>query len=180
MPPSQSHRQGVSMLNDTQLRDEVRRCGGPYPAEKVSAEFIRSLSVQCMWRMTYDGICFMFPDYFREAPLSVIRDITKRMIQMACYSSDAQLSHETKQWMITGLNSPENIRTYCQRNGFEELEQFNDCIVVTSRGDVVSTSIYFRTIAIPRKFIGTEKKDEMIAEAYSRIVSGIDYFMEEA
>lgn len=93
------------MLTDSDLTDIVRTCGGPFPRERVSATFIRSRDMTIRWRKVIDTrnneyLKLTFPDCFSDAPLIVIKELTKRVIQDAFYSSDYELSDETIEWII--------------------------------------------------------------------------------
>ena len=86
-------------MTNEDLIQIARSCGGPFPRANITAEFIVSDNRSCLWRMKKDGIHYMIPEFYMDAPLFVLKDIIKGMVQIACYSSFAVLSDETKNWI---------------------------------------------------------------------------------
>ena len=91
-------------MNDLELNDVIRTCGGPYDKSSMTAAFIPSNDLVVRWTRSSDfkGKEFLnlrFSEPFRLAPASVIREITKKVIQQVCYSSDYELSEETLDWI---------------------------------------------------------------------------------
>lgn len=92
-------------VNDAELNEIVCSCGGPYPKGHMTAEFIPSKNMVVKWRRSTDirgreYLNFQFPETFKLAPVSVIKDITKKLIQQVCYSSDSELSEDTLEWLV--------------------------------------------------------------------------------
>lgn len=91
-------------VNDSELNDVIRTCGGPYDKSSMVAEFIPSNDLVVRWTRSSDFkgkefLILRFPEPLRLAPASVIREITKKVIQQVCYSSDYELSEETLDWI---------------------------------------------------------------------------------
>lgn len=91
-------------MNDMELTDIIRSCGGPYHRDMMRGRFADRHRMIVSWRKTTDyygedGMDFVFPSVFSDAPISVIQDIVKAIIQEVCYSSERELSDDTKQWI---------------------------------------------------------------------------------
>lgn len=101
-------------MNDTELNDVISTCGGPYSKGDITAMFVPSDRLAVKWTRSTDCtgkeyLALRFPESFRFAPISVIRDITKKLIQQICYSSDYEMSEETLDWIsqmrkVTGVS----------------------------------------------------------------------------
>lgn len=170
-------------MNDQELTEVVRQCSSPFRKNMVRAVFIASNNMACTWHKYSDGngnygMVFSFPDYLEDAPSGVIRDITKQIIQKACYSSFHKYSQDTKKWLIMGMNKPEKIRNYCSRNGYTELELYHDALIVEHDGNVVVSSLFFRVIAVPRTLADEKERMAVIESEYARINNRIETFME--
>lgn len=170
-------------MNDAELTEVVRTSSSPYARDMVSAKFIPSTGLTCIWNSYKDkkgreGIVFSFPDYLSDAPYVVIRDMTRGMIQQICYSSNHKYCQETKKWLIMGMNKPEKIHTYCSRNGYTELELYEDAIIVEYNGDVVLSSPIFRTIAIPKTLADAPDRMDVIKTEYKSMNNRVNAYME--
>lgn len=91
-------------MNDAELTTIVMTCGGPYTKGNLTASFIPTNDLVVRWTRSSNefGKEYMnlrFPESFKLAPVGVIRDITKKVIQQVCYSSDYEISEETMEWL---------------------------------------------------------------------------------
>lgn len=170
-------------MNDVELTEVVRTSASPFARDMVSARFIPSVGLTCLWNSFKDkngreGIVFSFPDYLSDAPYVVIRDMTRGMIQQICYSSKHDYCQETKKWLIMGMNKPEKIHRYCSRNNYTELELYQDAIIVEYNGDVVISSPIFRTIAVPKSMADAPDRMHVIESEYKSMNDRIETYME--
>ena len=168
------------MMDNTQLTELVRRCPSVIPKDRMKGVFYESPGLSCTWfgNLDVNRLEIYFPDYLKDAPCEVITDLTKKIIQKALYDSDHQLSEITREWLITGFHTPGKVHTYCLRNGLTEYSQFNDAIIVTSDGDVVGTSLFFKVISVPEKMIESPELERIIVEKYNEMYATREEFLE--
>ena len=91
-------------MNDDELTYVIQTCGGPYQRGMMTGMFVKTDRTVVSWHKTIDskgreGMILFFPEWFMDAPISVIRDITKAIIQEVCYSSKTELTDDTKEWI---------------------------------------------------------------------------------
>lgn len=165
-------------MDDDHLTSVVRRCYCVIPKDRMKARFTDSDNLSFRWVNVDNSLHLVIPDYLRNAPERVLMDITNKIIQKALYDSDKKLTEDSKKWMLTSLSTPENISLFCQRNNLTKISQYNDAIVVTSDGDVVDSSIFFRVVAIPKKIADSPEKDSIIERTYQRMIEKSQEFME--
>ena len=167
-------------MNNSELTETVRRCPCVIPKERMSGRFYEPQKLELTWNggIKTNRLEILFPDYFIDAPCSVITDLTKRVIQKGLYNSYYPLSEITKSWMMTELHTPENVSTYIERNGLTVIRQFEDVTVVSSDDDDVDWSIFFKVMSVPKNMLDSPKLDETIAETYETMVSVGESFLE--
>ena len=91
-------------MNDTELTGIVATCGGPFVRGNLTASFSRSGGFSVRWHQRVDArgeirMSLEFPENYRNAPVQVIRDVTKAIIQDVCYHSESGISKETEEWI---------------------------------------------------------------------------------
>ena len=101
-------------MDDRELMDIVATCGGPFKKGNLKASFVQSDEMVIAWNHTLDsnGDDFMrlrFTMEFTDAPISVIREVTKKIIQRVCYHSDLEVSEETIEW----INDVRSLKRRC-------------------------------------------------------------------
>lgn len=167
-------------MNDSELTELIRRCPSSIPKERMKGRFYETPGLSCTWYGNIDSnrleICF--PDYLRDAPYMVLIDLTKKIIQRALYDSDSKLSSDSREWLIGGFQTPEKVRTYCERNGFTEFSQYNDAVIVTSNGDVVDSSLFFKVISVPKKMTESPELERIIVTTYNDMFATRERFLE--
>lgn len=165
-------------MNDDQLTALVRRCNCTIPKNGMSARFTDSKNLSFKWLVLSNVIHIVIPDYLRDAPERILLDITKKIIQQALYDSDQRLTEDSKKWMLTGLHTPEKVRVFCERNNLTQITEYNDAVIVTSDGDYVDSSVFFRVVAIPKSVAASPERDSVIASAYKQMLKYGKQFME--
>ena len=149
-------------MNGTELTEVVRQCCSPFRRDLVNAVFCPMDNIKCLWykfknKNGEEGINFSFPDYLEDAPYSVIRDVTKSMIQEMCYGSYHKYSRDTTKWLMSALDTPDKIQRFNERNGYRVLDSVNGIHIVEHDGDSVQKSAFFKTIAIPENLDADSK-----------------------
>ena len=91
-------------LDDCELTSIVATCGGPFVRGNLTASFSRSGGFSVRWHRRVDErgeirMSLEFPENYRNAPVQVIRDVTKAIIQDVCYHSESAISKETEEWI---------------------------------------------------------------------------------
>ena len=91
-------------MNDNELTGIVATCGGPFVRGNLTASFSRSGGFSVRWHQRVDArgeirMSLEFPENYRNAPVHVIRDVTKAIIQDVCYHSESAISRETEEWI---------------------------------------------------------------------------------
>lgn len=168
------------MLTNRDVTDLVRGCPTSIPRERMFGSFYPSTGLSVYWSggIKENKMEIRFPDYLRDAPGIVITDLTKKMIQRVLYDSDYTLSRDTKSWLMAGFYTPEKVKVFCQRNGLTEIAQYNDAIIVTSDGDILDSSPFFRIISIPRDLVDSPDREKVISDVYKMMVSNREEFLE--
>lgn len=167
------------MMTDADLQSVIRTCGGPVDRSNVTARFRyeKEISVTCLGNASQGFLRWYIADYLRDAPIHVIRDLVKKYIQKEFYDSPMPLGQDTKKWLINGISTEANVRTYLQRNSLTFVEQYNDAIVVTSSGEIVDTSVFFKVIKVPRSLIGSPDYNETVQDAYEDMEDNRAFFL---
>lgn len=167
-------------MNDSELTELIRTCSSAIPKERMKGIFQQTPGLSCTWygNVSTNSLEIHFPDYLKDAPYIVLTDLTKKIIQRALYDSDSRLSEDTKEWLIGGFHTPEKVRIYCERNGLTELTQFNDAVVVTSNGDVVDSSLFFKVISVPKKMTESPELERIITRTYNDMYATRERFLE--
>lgn len=169
------------MLTDQDLTELIRAYSS-FPKDKLTASFYESKGLEC--RVTRGGFAngkmeIRFPDYLRNAPCSVIIDLSKKIMQKKLYDSDYEISQESKNWLISEMKRPEIIRIYNERNGYEPMSMYCDAFVVSSyMDDRVDYSIFFNVIRVPQRLACSPDSERYIASAYRRMVAERESFLE--
>ena len=166
------------MLTDSTLTETVRRCPCSIPKNNLTASFTEYKKLSFRWTNNNERLHIYFADYLRVAPPRVIMDLTKKIIQNALYNSDNELSKDTKEWLFLGLHTPENVRSFIERNGLVEIRQYNDAVIVTSDGLVVDSAPLFRVISIPKDMAESPEIDSIIPTLYDRMMADGEQFLE--
>lgn len=91
-------------MDDCELTSIVATCGGPFVRGNLTASFSRSGGFSIRWHQRVDArgeirMSLEFPKNYRNAPIRVIRDVTKAIIQDVCYHSESAISRETEEWI---------------------------------------------------------------------------------
>lgn len=91
-------------LDDCELTSIVATCGGPFVRGNLTASFSQSGGFSVRWHRRVDArgeirMSLEFPENYRNAPVQVILDVTKAIIQDVCYHSESAISMETKEWI---------------------------------------------------------------------------------
>lgn len=167
-------------MNDSELTELIRNCTNAIPKERMKGVFVPTPGLSWTWygNTKTNSLEIHFPDYLKDAPYLVLTDLTKKIIQRALYDSDIKLSEDTREWLIGGFHTPEKVRIFCERNELTELMQFNDAIVVTSNGDVVDSSLFFKVISVPKKMKESPELERIITTTYNDMFATRERFLE--